>query len=411
MMRIYHGLTLLALVASIAGCATQAAMTQQAVAPAGVAPTVTPVNVEELGGRVILADGEIKSGRPSLKLSFAGEAGGTLIALHVERGQRVREGDLIATLDDTRLRQAVEEAKLALQRAIEDREQALADAEKSYRKRAQEAEDKYERELREAKRALESARYNLKRLKMNPPTTSLEEARVNLARAKDAEAQAEDNYRRALDRPWEPQSIRDSLYKEWRERIKDRELAEMRLHDAQVALQVYYLDLAERERQVRDAETDLQQVRLEEVEKPQLAPSYERAIEDAQRKLADARRKLADACLYAPWDGLVVSVDATVGQAVSAGTPIVTLLDVNELYFVTENLSERHVAALREGLQARITLRAYPDKEVTGRVETVLPNTDRRTDAEARFVAYIRITPSELSILPGMTGRAEIVKD
>ena len=44
---------------------------------------------------------------------------------------------------------------------------------------------------REAKRALESARYNPKRLKMNPPTTSLEEAEVNLAQAKDAEAQAE----------------------------------------------------------------------------------------------------------------------------------------------------------------------------------------------------------------------------
>jgi multidrug resistance efflux pump len=96
---------------------------------------------------------------------------------------------------------------------------------------------------------------------------------------------------------------------------------------------------------------------------------------------------------------------------VGSGTPIVTLLNVQELYFATENLGERHVAQLRKGQRAEITLRAYPDSAIAGQVETVVPKMDRQTDSDARFVAYIRLEESDLDLLPGMTGRMEIVTE
>jgi multidrug efflux pump subunit AcrA (membrane-fusion protein) len=359
-------------------------------------------------GNVILMDGEVVATYPSLKLAFSGNVNARLIALSVQVGQRMKKGDLIAALDDSELQKEVEDAQVALDRAREDKAQAEADNEEAYQRALEDANDQYKREKGDAEDALEAAGYNLERARMQPPTTALREAQVNLGRALDAEAEAADDYKQALDRPWEDQRIRDSLYKEWQGRIVDRELAERRLQDAQISLQVHSLDLQAKERDVENARADLAQVERDEVEKETDLTTYERAIADAEDRLAQAQEDLQHAYLYAPWDGLVLSVETSVGAMVSSGTPVVTLMNVAELYFVTQNLSERHVAQLHQGQQADVTLRTFPDIVVTGRVETVVPQTERQTDNQARFEAYIRLDAGDLDLLPGMTGRVEI---
>jgi len=386
-------------------------------------PTVAPITRSE--GSVILMDGELATVYPALRLSFGGNVSAQVKSLNVQIGQRVRAGDLIAVLDDRDLKQAVADAQLNLDRAREDLAQAQADAEKRYQKALRDAQTKYDkeletaqtkydRELQEAQTALENAQTALERAKMQPPTTNLREAQVNLERARKAEADAADNYKQALDRPWEKQSIRDSYYEEWQRRITDRELAELRHQDAKIALDVYYFDLRTKERDVRRAQDKLAQVKMDKVEMSQVEKEedftrYVRAVQDAEKRLADAQKNLENVNLYAPWDGLITSIDTTVGATVTGSTPIVTLLNIGELYFITANLSERHVAQIAPGQQARITLRTYPDAVVTGVVKVVIPNANRKTDADARFVAYIRVDSSDLDLLPGMTGRVEIV--
>jgi multidrug efflux pump subunit AcrA (membrane-fusion protein) len=377
-------------------------------------------------GNVILMDGELVSVYPTLELGFPANASGTLLTIDVRVGQRVKRGERIATLDDEELREAVADAQLALDRAIEDLAQAQADAEETYQDALEDAQEKYEqemedavdqyeRELEEAQDALEQAQIDLRRTRMQPPTAAVRKAEISLNRALVAEAEAEDNYKQALDRPWEPQSVRDSYFKEWKTRIADRELAELDLQDAQDSQRVYEYDLQTKEQEVEKSREKLDQVTQDEVKRDEVKretdfTSYERAVADAQADLAQAREDLADASLYAPRDGLVLSIDANVGAAVSSGT-IVTLLDIEGLYFVTENLSERHVAQLRTEQQANITLRAYPDTVLGGQVDTVVPETERSTDADARFKAYIRLDRSELDLLPGMTGRVEITAE
>lgn len=56
-------------------------------------------------GVTILADGAVQSAQPALALAF--EAGGKLLAVYVNAGDRVQAGDLIATLDDAALQEAV----------------------------------------------------------------------------------------------------------------------------------------------------------------------------------------------------------------------------------------------------------------------------------------------------------------
>jgi multidrug resistance efflux pump len=401
-------LTLVVLLSACQGGPPGAQMVEGAPTPAGLAGTPTPLP-ELPAGRVILMDGELKAASPSLKLTFAGNVNAELLTLNVTIGQRVERGDLIAALDDGDLQQAIVDAQLTLDRATEDRDKAQSDAEEQYQRQVEDAEEKYEREVLDAQRSLESAQAALERAKMQPPTTSVAEAKANLAKALDQQAQAHDEYKKALDRPWEPQRIRDSLYKDWQERIVERELAELRLQDAQIALDVYYLDLAQKQKDVADAEEDLARVTKDTVEREDIL-SYERAVEDAERVLSDTEEALEDARLYAPFDGLVVSIDVNVGSEVSSGTPIVTLIDLEHLYFVTENLSERHVAQIGPGQEANITLRAYPDTVLTGQVDSVIPQ-EQVAGAEARFAAYIRPDETELDLLPGMTGRVEVVTE
>ncbi len=410
-MKPYHRLIATLLCAALlAGCTIGPRGAQQIESPpTGLeAPTAAAPAPALPVGNTILMDGELVSAAPELVLSFPSGAVGDLLSLDVRVGQRVQAGERIATIDDGELQRAVQDAERALARAIEDRDRARADAEETYQQQLEDAQERYEEELRQAERALAAAQNALERTRMQPPTTTLAEAKVNLQRALDAEAQAHDDYKQALDRPWEPQSIRDALYKDWQERITDRGLAERRLKDAQTSLEVYELDMEAKERDVVQAEEDLAQVELEEVERPEENPSYARAVQDAERQLAEAQDALADAQLYAPRPGLVTSIDATVGDRVSAGTPVVTLVDLTGLYFATENLSERHIAQLAPGQRAEITLRAYPDTVLTGQIDSVIPQSEGAPGDEARFAAYIRLDETSLDLLPGMTGRVEV---
>jgi len=360
--------------------------------------------------KVILMDGELVSMSPSLGLSFPGSASGELLSLEVRVGQRVQAGQLVATLDDRGLQEAVDDAQLALDRAIEDRDKGKADEEETYQTQVQEAQDRYESDLRQAQQTLANAQAALARAQAQPPTTAVAEAQANLDSALDIEAQAHDEYKKALDRPWEPQSIRDSLYKEWQQRIEDRALAELRLQDAQISLQVYYMELEAKKVDVTRAEEDLARVEMDEVKREENL-AYDRTVEDAERTLAEAEQALSDARLVAPWDGLVTSIDANVGAEVNSGTTIVTVINLEHLVFVTNNLSERHIAQLRPGQIANITLRTYPDTTLGGEVESIVPQSQSTGGTEARFAAYIRLDETDLDLLPGMTGRVEVTTD
>ncbi len=360
--------------------------------------------------KMILMDGELVSMSPSLGLSFPGSASGELLSLKVRVGQRVQAGQLVATLDDRELQEAVDNAQLVLDRAIEDRDKGKADEEETYQTQLEEARERYEDELRQAEQALDNAKAALARAQAQPPTTAVAEAQANLDSALDMEAQAHDEYKKALDRPWEPQSIRDSLYKEWQQRIQDRALAELRLQDAEISLQIHYLDLEAKKEDVTRAEEDLARVEMDEVKREENL-AYDRAVEDAERTLAEAQQALDDASLTAPWDGLVTSIDANAGAEVTSGTTIVTVINLEHLVFVTSNLSERHIAQLRPGQIANVTLRTYPDITLRGEVESIVPQSQSAGGTEAHFAAHIRLDETELDLLPGMTGRVEVTTD
>ena len=343
------------------------------------------------GDFAIPVDGELASAYPPLVVAFPDQARGRLLALHVRVGQHVEAGDLIAVLDDAELQEAIQEAQLALDEATAERDEA-----------EKEAEAAYARAVEEAEWALEMAQLELKWARMRPEELITLPAQLALDEAAEEKLWAADNYKQALDRPWEPQSVRDGWYRELERKETARRLAEMQLQQARILVEQYRMNLRVLERHLEQAELKLSGLEIATCER------CDQAVIDAETRLAEAKDRLALIELYAPQDGLVVSVHARTGSTVDSQAPVVTLLDVQKLHFVTLNLDERHAALVRPGQAVNIALRFYPEVSIEGQVDALLPGTGAQ--AEFRFVVYIRLVDAKgLTLLPGMTGRAEIV--
>lgn len=380
---------LLAIVLFVTGCAGQVmevpadAIIERAEAPVETTPIPAPAV-----GKLVAADGRLASPFPSLPLGFSGGVSGEIISLTVRAGDVVTAGAALARLDDTDLRLAVDRAQLTLDRAVLDRERA---------------ELQWKQDVADAQLSLETAQRTLEAARLQYSSTSVEEATTMLERWLAAEADAKRAYETPLFGDYTPDDIKESNYKAWQNAIREREFAEMHLRDARNARSVRALDIEAREQDIVQAERKLAALEAG------IAPTYDRAIEDAERELAKAKTALENIVLIAPWNAIVLSVDIAPKATVAAGTPVVTLLNIEDgLRFVSENLSEQHVAALRQGQRATITLRAYPQTPLGGTVEAIIPQAKAAETADARFTVRVRLDPTELSLLPGLTGRAEI---
>lgn len=383
-------LVLMIAVVVLAGCGGREEVTTEAMSlgeDGTPQPTLPPPSAE---GRTVVADGQLESPYPSLALGFGGGVSGEVVSITVKAGDAVEGGDLLALLDDTELQRAVDDAQLALDRALVDREQAR---------------QQWERDVADAEEALAAAERALATARLERSDTDVEEARTNLERAQQQEADAETEYWKAKTW-WYPPAVQKSTYDAWQNAIRERELAEMRLTDAEDSQSVSSLELTTRAEEVAQAERALDALQ-EGVE-----PSYDRAVEDAKSELAQAQEALAHARLIAPWTAIVLSVDVAPQATVGAETPVVTLLSIEDgLRFVTQDLSEQHITAVYPGQQATITLRAFAVTPLEGTVEAVIPQTEGEADTGACFTVRVRLAPTDLRLLPGLTGRVEIFTD
>ena len=108
-----------------------------------------------------------------------------------------------------------------------------------------------------------------------------------------------------------------------------------------------------------------------------------------------ARRTLT---LYAPVSGIVVEKDVLAGQAVQAGQPLYTIVDLSEVWIEAE-LREADAGVIREGDAATVEIPAFPGRPLRGRVEYVYPTLQQ----QARTLkARVAIPNPEGRLKPGM---------
>ncbi len=367
-------------------------------------------------GVTILADGSVVAVQPVLAVSFT--TSGRLLELAVQPGDVVAAGDLLATLDDGALVDAVTNAELQVAQA----ELNLAQAQIELNRLLGWEPDETAVALAEANLVAAQAALEKAQTSDAAAGNSVTSANVGVAQAERQLADAQGAYNTAFDpgREWE---LGDPFRKQFLE--NEREAATRNVQFAEENLRVaranYSLAFAglnnntalNAEASVLSARQALEQAQkpptAEQIEAAQLSASQaELSLQQSQLSLSQAQDAAQNARLTAPTAGTVLSVEVAGGGMIGAGSPILTLLDTTRLEFHTSNLSERDLARIAPGQTVRVTLKAYPNDVIEGSVVRIGSQAAGMVGDAAVFPVIITISSEELDIRPGMTGRAEI---
>lgn len=127
-------------------------------------------------------------------------------------------------------------------------------------------------------------------------------------------------------------------------------------------------------------------------------------LERADIHLRRVQLDLERTRVRASFDGVVASIEAVPGQRVTAGSELMTVLEIDPIT-VQVHVLEGDLAELSRGGGAEVRFSAFPDEAFTGRIETINPVVDQYTRA-ARVT--VRVPNPAGRILPGMYARVTL---
>jgi HlyD family secretion protein len=256
------------------------------------------------------------------------KTGAWVVALHVDEGQPVRQGELLATLDDQAQRERV--------RAAEEQVNALA------------------RRLVAANTQLGMVERQTT-LQTEQAAAARREAEARLGRTRADLAQAERDAQRAT-----------VLVAKELIAPQEAEHARLKVEVAANAVREAEEGLVSADKQLALARAGLQQVEILRAEREALA----RQRAQAEAQLAEQRSHVGDFAVKSPIDGRVLTRTVERGERVEPGTPLFTLVDLDRLY-VKIYVPEPSIGKVALGQEARVYVDAYPGRAFPARVSRV----------------------------------------
>jgi HlyD family secretion protein len=137
-------------------------------------------------------------------------------------------------------------------------------------------------------------------------------------------------------------------------------------------------------------------------------------VEQARAQLAQSEEDLRNATIVSPIDGVVLSRDREVGDAVSSilvmgsgATLIMTVGDLREVY-VKGKVDESDIGKVYLGQPARITVESYKDQKFSGKVTKISPMGVEK-DNVTTFEVRVSISNEARKFMATMTANAEIM--
>jgi multidrug efflux pump subunit AcrA (membrane-fusion protein) len=127
-----------------------------------------------------------------------------------------------------------------------------------------------------------------------------------------------------------------------------------------------------------------------------------RSLDAARARVVLARKAVADTAVKAPIAGLVVERLVSVGDYVTRGQRVATVVRVDPLRIVL-TVPEQHVSQIKVGQQVRLTVDAYPGEEFAATVRFISPAL--RTDQRALTVEAVATNPDG-RLKPGLFATA-----
>jgi len=135
----------------------------------------------------------------------------------------------------------------------------------------------------------------------------------------------------------------------------------------------------------------------------------------AESRINEAQQAVDNTVIRAPFEGIVVSKEAQVGEMVSpisAGggftrTGIATIVDMNSNE-IEVDVNEAYIARVVPEQRVTAVLDAYPDWQIPSKVRTVIPTADRQKATVKVRISFIKLDPK---ILPDMGVKVTFLGD
>jgi multidrug resistance efflux pump len=368
-------------------------------------PTVVPVSVADTG---IVVDGMLVP-QETVKLGF--NTAGEVAEVLVKKGDVVQAGDILARLGN---REPLESnlANSRLELAAAQQELLTAqNAENQLYKDLPERQTQALQALTDAKDGLRKATIKNDNISSPASVADLNEARANLAVAKDRLEKAEDDFK-----PYENKSETNLQRAYYLSKLADAqrkyEAAEKNLNKLLGGSSQFFESQASDELKIAQERLDQAQ---EDYDTLQVGPdpdelalvdgritTAQSRIEAAQAAIASAEAALADLELVATINGTVVDMDLIEGQRVSPGVELLQLADFSQWYVETDNLTEIEVVDISPGETATITPDSLPDYSMSGVVESI-NNLYEEKRGDVTYTTRIRLGEVDPRLRWGMT--------
>jgi len=346
----------------------------------------------------VIASNEITaSGRlvPAQFIELSFQAGGTVVTVLVEEGQKIEKDDLIAQLgDEIQLDYEISQAHLDVlnaQKALDDLYMTapLIAAQANYdinavqkelekaikRRTSMEYPKATQRDIDTAYRAYKQCEDILKDLDAYADSTNLQAQAAYKAAKKERDA-TWSNYN------W--------LTTPYTEKEKDEQDAVVKLNQQKLD------DLKKKSGQYTEGPD------------PQDIAIAEARLSVAKSQLAVAEAKKEKLYLRAPFSGTVVNLSIKPGQTVTAGQTILTLADTTRWHIETEDLTEINVTRISEGAPAVVKFDALPGETVIGKV-IAIKNYGVIKKGDMTYIAVVEIENTDPRLRWNMTSPITIM--
>ena len=358
-----------------------------------LAPSALPPGVLAVSGRIEGDDSAV-----------AAKTSGRIREISVREGDRVEAGQVIAVLDDEQIRAREQQAMAAVRQA------------EARVRLAQHQIAVLDEQLQQSRLGVGQARSDAEG-RVNEAEGKLAAADAQLAQAEAAYAQAKWD-REAMTRLFQKELVAEQEAQR-AQRNEEAQAAVVAAQRRQVeaargaltAAKANLVNPAIRSSQVVAVQGQILQAQAD------IAAAQAEA-ERSRAQLDEARANRADLRVIAPFNGTVATRTAEPGEVVMAGTAIITLVNLAEVY-LRAFVPEGQIGRVRVGQPARVYLDSAPAEPIDAYVLRVDPqasftpeNTYFREDRVKQVVGVkLRLKSAVGFAKPGMPADGEILVD
>ncbi|QSV53149.1 MAG: efflux RND transporter periplasmic adaptor subunit [Dolichospermum sp. UKL201] len=356
---------LMGLVASgvlIVGTTATIQTIQQKNKPLDVTKLTVPVEAKSVTVR-ITASGKVQ---PVQSVNISPKSPGLLADLNVEQGDTVKQGQIIARMDNSEIKMRI----LQYQANLAQAKAQLAESEAGSRPE----------EIAQAKARVDQAQAQLAIIRDGNRLQEIQQAQAQVDSAKASVALTQSRVKRYQDLAKDGAISQDSL----EQYVSENSKAKANLEEAQRRLSLLKVGNRNQDIQKQAAIVNQEKEGLRKLEngnRPQEIARLKAAVASAEAQLKQQQVQLEDTIIRAPFSGIVTQRYATVGGYVSpaisasnnasaTSTSIVALAKGLE---VLANVPEVDISQIKQQQKVEITIDAYPEEVFQGQVRLIAP--------------------------------------